>query len=135
MDAAMAAPNEVDSTISGRSMLIPGSKSIMLSRFQNNAMIRSQFHQHFKSSFCSYILALKSINLKCNYKKAAHKNRFEKAARKMLVKLTLGNWTSLTWFNLVVWIWANFATARTALKMKLVLKKVKNHSQIIISFH
>ncbi len=34
---------------------------------------RCQFHQHFKSSVCANILAPKSTNLKCKYKKAVCK--------------------------------------------------------------
>ncbi len=40
---------------------------------------RCQFQQHFKSSFCADNFAPKSTNLKCNYKKAAHKTFAQKS--------------------------------------------------------
>ncbi len=52
--------------------------------------ICGQFHQHITCSFCAEILRQKSTSLKSEYKKASCKKiRTKKAARKMLVKLTL----------------------------------------------
>jgi hypothetical protein len=51
---------------------------------------RWQFHQHFMSSFCTKILSPKITNPNCKHIKGAQKTFYEKAARKILVKLTPG---------------------------------------------
>jgi hypothetical protein len=51
--------------------------------------IRSQLHQHIKYSFCADIFAHKKVQtLNLSTKELGAKLSYEKAARKMLVKVT-----------------------------------------------
>ncbi len=52
------------------------------------SVIRCQFHQHFMSSFYTKILSPKISNPNCKHIKVKQKTLYEKAAHKILVKLT-----------------------------------------------
>ncbi len=59
------------------------------------SVIRCQFHQHFKSSFCTKILSPKISNPNCKHIKVVQKTLYENVARKILVKLTPGQMSFL----------------------------------------
>ncbi len=55
-----------------------------------------QFHQHFNISFFSNFLSTKNSNTNLKYRKDTNNTFYDKAARKMLMKWTLGvNFTNL----------------------------------------
>ncbi len=63
---------------------------LRLSKYFYNTGHWCQFHQHFMNSFCAKILLPKITNPNCKHIKAEQKTFVQKAARKILVILTLG---------------------------------------------